>query len=124
MPGIPATISTVRSVIAGILGECPHADDVVLIGCEYATNAIRHSPSGLPGGVFTMRIWVKSGWVRLEIIDSGTGDWVDAPAPNEPAPDEENGRGLIVVAALADACGNSGSCAWAEVGWLTSLTQD
>ena len=122
-PGIPAAISTARSVITDTLGGCPRADDVVLIGCEYATNAIRHSPSGLPGGVFTMRMWVRPGRVRLEIIDAGTGEWVDAPALDKSVPDDENGRGLIVVAALADVCGNSGSRAWAEVGWPTSLAQ-
>ena len=106
-----------RSVITDTLAACPRVDDVVLIGCEYATNAIRHSPSGLPGGVFTMLIWMRPQWLRLEIIDSGTGDWVDAPALAEPAPDDENGRGLIVVAALADACGNSGCRAWAEIAW-------
>lgn len=121
-PGIPAAISTVRSVISDALGGTPRADEVVLIGCEYATNAIRHSPSGLPGGVFTMRMWVRAGWVRLELIDSGTGDWVDAsPVPNEPATEDENGRGLVVVAALADECGNSGCCAWAELSWPAPL---
>jgi anti-sigma regulatory factor (Ser/Thr protein kinase) len=117
-PGIPAAVSTVRSVITDSLAGSPRVDEVVLVGCEYATNAIRHSPSGLPGGVFTMRMWIKAGWARLEIIDSGTGAWMDAPAiPAESGPDDEDGRGLIVVAALADACGHSGCCAWAEMSW-------
>src|SRR5215469_17709515 len=115
-PGIPAAISLVRSVIGDMLGGCPRADDVILVGCEYATNAIRHSPSGLPGGVFTMRMWVRPGRVRLEVIDSGTGDWLVAPA-RVAEPDAECGRGLVVVAALADDCGNSGCRAWAEVAW-------
>lgn len=122
-PGIPAAISLVRSVIGDMLAECPRADDVVLVGCEYATNAIRHSPSGLPGGVFTMRMWVRPGRVRLEVIDSGTGDWVVAPA-RAAGPDAESGRGLVVVAAIADACGNSGCCAWAEVTWPPLPGQD
>jgi hypothetical protein len=117
-PGIPPAISAVRRLIADVLSGCPRVDDVVLIGCEYATNAIRHSPSGLPGGAFIMRMWVRPGWVRLEVVDSGTGDWLLAPAGSAgPPPDEESGRGLIVVAAISDACGNVGCCAWAEIGW-------
>lgn len=118
LPGIPAAISVVRSVIAQALTDCPCTDEVALVGCEYATNAIRHSPSGLPGGVFTMRIWAWPGRVRLEIIDSGTGEWLVAPGePAEPSPDAESGRGLNVVAAIADACGNCGCRAWAEMAW-------
>ncbi len=112
-PGIPATISAVRNVVGDAHRNCPRADDVVLIACEFATNAIRHSPSGLPGGEFTVRMWVRPGWVRLEIADQGSGDWVLGPADF----DGESGRGLVVVSALADIFGRSGNCAWAEVTW-------
>ncbi len=112
-PGIPAATCAVRKVVADALGDSPRRDDLVLVACEYATNAIRHSPSGLPGGVFTMRMWVRPGWVRLEVTDSGTGDWVAGPADL----DGESGRGLLVVAGLADSCGHYGRCAWAEVSW-------
>ncbi len=105
-----------RTVIANAVADSPAADDVVLVGCEYATNAIRHSPSGLPGGVFTIRMWVKPGRVRLEVIDSGTSDWV----VNLAEPESEGGRGLTVVAALADTFGHIGSCAWAEIDWPTA----
>jgi anti-sigma regulatory factor (Ser/Thr protein kinase) len=94
----------------------PRADDVVLIACEYATNAIRHSPSGLPGGEFTVRVWVRPGWVRLEVADLGTGDWVVlASASSEFA--DETGRGLIVVDAIADLWGHGGGCVWTEITW-------
>jgi anti-sigma regulatory factor (Ser/Thr protein kinase) len=112
-PGLPAAISAVRKVVADVMAGSPRADDVVLIACEYATNAIRHSPSGLPGGEFTLRIWIRTGWVRIEVIDLGTGDWMPALARF----DEENGRGLIVVAALSEIWGHAGGRAWAEIGW-------
>ncbi|HET9895782.1 MAG TPA: ATP-binding protein [Streptosporangiaceae bacterium] len=112
-PGIPATISAVRNVAGDSQRGCPRADDVVLIACELATNAIRHSPSGLPGGEFTMRLWVRPGWLRLEVIDQGSGDWVVAPADSG----GESGRGLVIVAALADIFGHCGNRAFAEVSW-------
>ena len=112
-PGLPAAISAVRKIVADIMAGSPRADDVVLIACEYATNAIRHSPSGLPGGEFALQIWVRRGWVRLEVTDQGTGDWL----PARPDGDEENGRGLVVVAALSDIWGHVGGLVWAELGW-------
>jgi hypothetical protein len=114
-PGIPATISAVRNVVADAQDGCTRADDIVLVACELATNAIRHSPSGLPGGEFTMCLWSRPGWVRLEVADQGTVNWVVAP----PDADGESGRGLVVVAALADIFGHSGNCAWAEISWPT-----
>lgn len=106
-------ISAVRKVVADAQRGCPRVQDVVLVACELATNAIRHSPSGLPGGEFTMRLWARPGWVRLEVADQGSGDWPVVPA----SWDAENGRGLVVVAALADIFGHCGNCAWAEVSW-------
>ena len=91
----------------------PRAEDLVLIACEYATNAIRHSPSGRPGGEFTVRVQLAPGWARLEVGDCGEADWVAPP----PDPGAESGRGLIVVAAHADICGHQRGCTWAEVTW-------
>jgi anti-sigma regulatory factor (Ser/Thr protein kinase) len=116
-PGIPATLSAVRKVVADVMAGAPCADDLVLIACEFATNAIRHSPSGLPGGEFTLRVWVKPGWAGLEITDLGAGDWV-MPPPVGSDFDDENRRGLILVAGLADLWGHSANRVWAEVTWL------
>ncbi len=115
-PGHTAAISAVRKVVADLMTGSPCADDVILIACEFATNAIRHSPSGLPGGEFTLRVWARRGWVRIEVIDFGTDDW--ALAPFDPAGfAEESGRGLVVVAALAEIWGHAGGLVWAEVSW-------
>jgi serine/threonine-protein kinase RsbW len=114
-PGLPAAISLVRKVVADVTAGLPRADDVVLVACEYATNAIRHSPSGLPGGEFTVRVWIRPGWVRLEVVDQGTDDWIELPEGSFLG--DESGRGLIVVAALADLWGHSGGRVWAEITW-------
>jgi anti-sigma regulatory factor (Ser/Thr protein kinase) len=118
-PGTPPIISAVRKVVAYLMVGFPRAEDAVLIACEFATNAIRHSPSGQPGGHFTLRIWIKPGWVKLEVADLGTGNWVVRPeGPADFA--HETGRGLVVVAALADIWGHSGGRAWAEISWPPS----
>jgi hypothetical protein len=58
---------------------------------------------------------------RIEIIDFGTDDW--APAPSDPAGcAEDSGRGLVVVAALAELWGHAGGVAWPRsAGGKTSL---
>jgi anti-sigma regulatory factor (Ser/Thr protein kinase) len=85
------------------------------MGSELATNAIVHSRSGLPGGLFTVRAEVHPGdFAWLEVEDQG-GPWVARD------PDEEHGRGLALVVALA---GNenwtieSGSTPGTRVVWV------
>jgi two-component sensor histidine kinase len=74
---------------------CPVADDLILIASELCTNAVLHTRSGLPGGMLTVRAEVCPGaFVLLEVEDQG-GPWVEKES------DEEHGRGLAMVAALA-----------------------
>ena len=58
------------------------------------------------------------GWARIEVSDSGTGEW---HAPQDADLDAEYGRGLAIVAALADKLGHditaSGQTVWAEADW-------
>ncbi|AJC55826.1 ATP-binding protein [Streptomyces sp. 769] len=82
------------------------ADDIVLCVSELATNALLH---GVPPGR-GYRLWLALGAVdgvlRVEVHDSGGGE------PRVPerggAWTEECGRGLLLVAALADAWGAEG----------------
>ena len=94
----PGTISQVRYVradLAAIAGGCPAADDLLLLASELATNSILHSRSGHPHRVFTVRVTLCPGdFARVEVIDLG-GAW----ARDEY--DDEHGRGLAVVAAVA-----------------------
>lgn len=50
-PGLPEQLSEVRQFTLKVLGDDPGVDDVLLVTSERATNAIRHSFSGEPGGV-------------------------------------------------------------------------
>lgn len=94
-PGLKDQVRQVRRDLAPVVEGCPFADDLILLVSEASANAIVHSRSGLPGGVFTVRVEVRAGaFACLQVEDQG-GPWVDR------GPDEERGRGLAMVAALA-----------------------
>jgi anti-sigma regulatory factor (Ser/Thr protein kinase) len=93
--GMKDQVGRVRKDLAPVLDGCPVAGDFVLLASELVTNAVVHSKSGLAGGVFTVRAEVRPGdYAWLEVEDQG-GPWA------EREPDEERGRGLAMVAALA-----------------------
>ncbi|MEU8973726.1 ATP-binding protein [Streptomyces monashensis] len=89
--------------------------DVLLCVSELATNALLH---GVPvGRGFVLRLTLHTdGVLRVELHDSG-GGVVRAPGQSPP-PESERGRGLFLVAALADKWGvgerNPGKIVWCE----------
>lgn len=116
-PGVISQARHVRADLAKVAAECPAADDVILLASELATNAIMHSRSGHPDRVFTVRATLYPGdYAWVEIIDQG-GAWT------ADALDNEHGRGLAIVAAVAGE-GNWGidgdaACrvAWFRLDW-------
>jgi len=79
---------------------------------------ILHTPSGQDGGAFTVTVRTEPGWARIEVSGAGSGEW---NAPRDGTLEDEYGRGLAIVAALADKLGHdiraSGQTVWAEVNW-------
>jgi anti-sigma regulatory factor (Ser/Thr protein kinase) len=118
-PGLPAIVPSARRFVRGILDDSPRCDDMELIAAELISNAILHSPSGGNGGEFTVTVRAGEGWARVEVFDTGTGEW--HPPEGEDL-DAEYGRGLAIIAALADKFGHNvnanGQTMWAEVSWL------
>ena len=110
-PGAPDQVGRVRAELRRYLGDCPRADDAVLIASELAANAILHSASA--GEVFTVRAEVFPSYVWVEVEDLG-GPWLVRQRDERP-------HGLDLVTALAG--GNwgtrvtSGGCrsTWARV---------
>jgi serine/threonine-protein kinase RsbW len=85
----------VRADLAEIAGDCPVADELVLLASELATNAILHSRSGHPDRTFTVRATLYPGeYAWVEVVDLG-GAWTKDEY------DDEHGRGLGIVAAVA-----------------------
>jgi anti-sigma regulatory factor (Ser/Thr protein kinase) len=96
------------------------ADDLALIASELIGNAIRHGS----GGDIEVLLAVREGALVLEVADGGNG----TPIARDPAEDDECGRGLLIVEALADKYGwrpndNGGTTVWARLelptGWNT-----
>jgi anti-sigma regulatory factor (Ser/Thr protein kinase) len=84
----------VRADLTEIAGTCPVIDELVLLASELAANAVTHSRSGHPGGMFTVRATLYPGdYAWVEVIDQG-GPWL-AIGDND-----EHGRGLAVVAMI------------------------
>jgi serine/threonine-protein kinase RsbW len=116
-PGEASQARRVRADLAKITSGCPAADELILMASELAANAITHSRSGQPGGRFTVRANLYPGdYAWIEVIDQGR-PWTP------PAPGDEHGRGLAIVAAIAGD-GNWGiddgtACrvAWFRLNW-------
>lgn len=94
----------------------PRADDVLVCVSELATNALVHGVP--PGRGFLLRLLPYDGGVRVEVHDSGGG--VPAVPQAEGGEPAEGGRGLLLVAALADKWGVGsrapGKIVWCEFG--------
>ena len=113
---------TARMRIAGVPEEA--AENAVLLLSELATNSLAHSPSGAPGGTFTVRAFFSPGRLRIEVRDNGPADFPLPTAP--PNPEAEHGRGLLLVDALAHHWGrfdsDHGPGMFAELRWNTQPT--
>jgi anti-sigma regulatory factor (Ser/Thr protein kinase) len=113
-PAEPGQVRVARAALAGWLEGWRRVDEAVLIGSEFATNAVLHSASR-HGGVFTLRVVVGQDYIRIEVEDAG-GPWRDG------VHDDGRAHGFDVVTAIAGA-GNwgidgddGGRVAWVRLG--------
>jgi anti-sigma regulatory factor (Ser/Thr protein kinase) len=90
--------------------------DATAIAAELVGNAVRHA-APLPGDVIRMA-WriMRGGALEIRVTDGGS---TGLPAPRAVGPDSVDGRGLTIVAALADRWGverdGLGQCVWATL---------
>ncbi|KOU77038.1 ATPase [Streptomyces sp. MMG1533] len=94
-------------------GVTRRSEDVLLCVSELATNALLHGVP--PNRRFRLGLFLTTDEVlRVEVHDSGPGE-VRAPDAD---PESEHGRGLLLVAALADKWGvgerDQGKVVWCE----------
>lgn len=64
---------------------------------ELATNAIKHTCSGHPGGRVTVEVDASGPWVYIGVTDEGAAT---KPAVRNAGPGETSGRGLLMLSRL------------------------
>ncbi|MFA1550999.1 ATP-binding protein [Actinomadura chokoriensis] len=100
-------VREVRARVRRVLERDPDGfdlGDVDLLVCEIATNAVRHSASGRPGGGVWVTLLLASGRLRVEIQDDG-GSEGSPLIPAQASAWDECGRGLLMVRELAECWG-------------------
>jgi anti-sigma regulatory factor (Ser/Thr protein kinase) len=112
-PAVPESVAAARRFTRAALTRHGIDSEIIetalLLVSELATNAIVHATS-------TIRIRVQVGEeIRVEVRDAND----DAPVVGELGPEQESGRGLAIVATLADqwdwAPRDSGKVVWFEL---------
>jgi anti-sigma regulatory factor (Ser/Thr protein kinase) len=101
-------------VLRGVVSPAVLADTLT-VAAELISNAVRHARP-LPGGVIRVALrMLGGGRLQVRVTDGGGGQ----PRPRNAGPDAVSGRGLAIVAALADRWGvepeGCGRCVWAEL---------
>lgn len=105
-----------RQFLAGILDDSPLAGDALACLSELAANSVLHSNSRRPGGHFAVHASLYPGALRVEVEDEG-GPW-----DSRHEPDDQCGRGLIIVDGLSSdwsisADGTSARTVWFEISY-------
>ncbi|AKH86742.1 hypothetical protein AA958_13595 [Streptomyces sp. CNQ-509] len=96
--------------------DCRTAETAVLLLSELVTNAVCHGRVP-PGRQIGTRFTLDAGCLRIEVADAND----DLPHPRIAGEDDESGRGLALVDALADDWGTYrrangiGKCVWVRL---------
>jgi anti-sigma regulatory factor (Ser/Thr protein kinase) len=106
-------VGQARAFLAAFLGDWARVDDAVLLIGELGANAVVHTGSGEPGGLFTVRAVLAGSWLRAEVEDQGSswdGRLQDAECPH----------GLFLLRQMSARCGTRRS----RGGWVTWFVLD
>src|SRR4051812_30458687 len=98
-PGHPDQARPARHFVAFLLSGCSLADDAVSVTGELVANALRHTYSGKPGGLFIVEVRRWYGGAAVSVTDQGGPNEPTIRAPTETA---ESGRGLHTINVLTD----------------------
>lgn len=122
VPHHPRGAGQARSRLAAEIGRVVRPEllaDVVSVAAELVGNAVRHAPP-LPGGVirvaWLVRLTADTQTVEIRVTDGGAST---EPRVRLHDPDSTDGRGLSIVAALAEHWGferdGLGQSVWARI---------
>ena len=121
-PETTASVPVARQFVAEALSalEPEVGEMAALLVSELATNAVVHATSDF---AVTVRYPTPRGRVRVEVVDGVPGE----PTPLRPPPTALHGRGLLLVASLADEWGveetdnEVGKTIWFELAPATAV---
>ncbi|MFG2512286.1 ATP-binding protein [Streptomyces sp. NPDC048584] len=118
LPATPASVRAARAAVRELLIARGVADDVcdnaVIVTSELVTNALTHAA----GDRIVCRLRLSADRVRIEVEDEARGPGL--PMLRRPGPDDQSGRGLLLVDTLGDdwavtrTPGRTGRTVWAE----------
>ena len=111
----PAARRLVTTFATEISKDC--LDDATLMISELVNNSVEHGGAG-PGSFVTLAIDVSEGVLMVEVRDSGPGFVPPASLAFEADLETTSGRGLRIIAALADGWGittDDGTRVWFEL---------
>lgn len=113
-----AAVKQARDIAEAVLflwGQVEQAENARLVVSELVTNAANAKPYG--------RIVLDVALLPIGICIEVTDEAHEEPHLRTPAPEDESGRGLLIVQALAEACGTrhtpDGKVVWAILKRLT-----
>ncbi len=96
-------------------GQRGVADAAVLLTSEVVSNAVGHAGPVRNGAGLTVMLRCHPGVVRVEVADGSSAQ----PVRRTPAPGGRNGRGVLLLDALASAWGSTpspgGKTVWFEI---------
>ncbi|MDT0377204.1 ATP-binding protein [Streptomyces sp. DSM 42041] len=116
LPRVPASAGRARRLVGDALATWYLAalqPDAELVVSELVTNAVEHARADVIRVTITR---LAAGAVRIGVIDKDCGE----PSPRAAGPRDEDGRGLVIVGALAVRWGVDrmrwGKRVWADLG--------
>ncbi|RKS04993.1 histidine kinase-like protein [Nocardiopsis sp. Huas11] len=116
--GLPGSVGKAREWAETRLQELgiKVPDQFMLVLSELATNSIKHTRSGLDGGMFAVRLFVHPDRVRIEVRDDGPLSG-RIPIRRTPRLTALDGRGLFLVEEFSTTWGRlrAGMGVFAEV---------
>ncbi|MEV0408517.1 ATP-binding protein [Actinoallomurus sp. NPDC050550] len=96
LPGLPASVTEARRFVTAYLHDL-HPEMAMraeLVVSELATNAIKHTRSGLPGGMLWVTVILFDTAARISVTDQGG---ITTPVPQVADDSAEGGRGLQLM---------------------------
>lgn len=118
LPGVPESVALFRQLVRDHALTAWQGHTAAACVSELATNAITHTPSGLPGGMVTVLIepGPQPGEMRVTVRDDGPAAGWEIPAP-PPDVIPEHGYGLAIVDTLAADWGTdpAAHATWCEI---------